>query len=73
MPVGSGDFGLPGLLRGLDAMGVRCPVGVEVFDESGDHGDPALTARRLYAQLDTVCHEAGSRLGRAREGARGDR
>lgn len=73
LPVGAGDFELAGLLRRLDEMGVRCPVGVEVFDESGEHGDPALTARRLYAQLDTVCHEAGSRLGRAREAARGDR
>ena len=66
LPVGTGDFELAGLLRRLDAMGVRCPVGVEVFDETGEHGDPAQTAHRLYAQLDSLCGEADSRLGRAR-------
>ena len=67
LPVGAGDFELADLLRRLDAMGVRCPVGVEVFDEAGEHGDPAQTAQRLSAQLDTLCGEAESRLGRSRE------
>jgi len=72
MPVGAGDFELAGLLQRLDAMGVRCPVGVEIFDETGDHADPARTARRLFAQLDALCAEAGSHLGQARNAAGGD-
>ena len=66
LPAGSGDFGLAALLQRLDAMGVCCPVGVEVFDEGGEHGDPAETARRLFGQIDALCEESGSRLGCAR-------
>ncbi len=65
MPLGSGDFGLGELLRRLDAMGVACPVGPEIYDEGGDHSDPAQTARRLAEQMDRLASAAGSDLGRA--------
>jgi hypothetical protein len=38
---------------------VRCVVGAELYDEDGDHSDPAATARRLAGQLDQLFDAAG--------------
>jgi sugar phosphate isomerase/epimerase len=58
-PPGLGDFELPALLRQLDEQGVRSVVGAEVYDEDGDHSDPAATALRLAGQLDQLFDAAG--------------
>jgi sugar phosphate isomerase/epimerase len=58
-PPGLGDFELPTLLRQLDRQGVRCVVGAELYDEDGDHSDPAATALRLAGQLDQLFDAAG--------------
>jgi sugar phosphate isomerase/epimerase len=58
-PPGLGDFELPALLRQLDEQGVRCVVGPELFDEDGDHSDPAATALRLSGLLDRLFDSAG--------------
>ena len=65
MPPGTGDFGLAALLGRLEAMGVACPVGPEIYNEDGDHDDPAQTALRLAHQMDRLTEAAGGELGRA--------
>jgi hypothetical protein len=63
--LGAGDFRLAALLVRLEAMGVACPVGPEIYDEDGDHHDPGRTARRLADQMDRLADATGCKLGRA--------
>jgi len=64
-PLGAGDFKLAALMERLEAMGVVCPVGPEIYDEDSDHDDPAQTALRLARQMDRLVEAAGCNLGRA--------
>jgi sugar phosphate isomerase/epimerase len=51
---GEGSFDLPNVVRTLDRMGVRAPVGVEVFSASLLEKDPAEAARILGDRLRAV-------------------
>jgi sugar phosphate isomerase/epimerase len=48
---GAGCFDLAGVLRRLDAAGVRAPIGIEVWDQELLTGGPQAAARELYASL----------------------
>ena len=51
---GDGDLGVVEHLRTLDAIGVRAPIGVEVFDEDLLARGPAVAARALAGSLRRV-------------------
>lgn len=55
---GQGDADLAGLLRTLDAMGCRAPLGVEVFSDELAALPPAEAARRAGRALDAVLTRA---------------
>ena len=55
---GDGELGVVEHLRTLDAIGVRAPIGIEVFDESLLARGPRLAAERLAASLRHVVTEA---------------
>jgi sugar phosphate isomerase/epimerase len=55
---GEGDLGVVDLVRLFDGLGVRAPVGIEVFDEALLAQGPAVAARRLAESLRAVVAEA---------------
>ena len=55
---GEGDFDVIEHLRTLDRLGVRAPIGVEVFDEALLAAGPRPAAERLAASLRQVVAEA---------------
>ena len=55
---GEGDFGVVDHLRALDALGVRAPIGVEVFDEALLATGARPAAECLAASLRRVVTEA---------------
>jgi sugar phosphate isomerase/epimerase len=55
---GEGVLGVVDLVRLFDDLGVRAPVGVEVFDEALLAQGPAVAARRLAESLRAVVAEA---------------
>jgi hypothetical protein len=55
---GEGDLGVVDLVRLFDSLGVRAPVGIEVFDEALLAQGPAVAARRLGESLRAVVAEA---------------
>jgi sugar phosphate isomerase/epimerase len=55
---GDGDFGVVDLIRRLDGLGVRAPIGIEVFDEALLAQGTDVAARRLGESLRAVVGEA---------------
>ena len=55
---GDGDFGVVEHLRTLDALGVRAPIGIEVFDEALLATGARHAAQRLAESLRAVVSEA---------------
>ena len=55
---GEGDFGVVDHLRTLDALGVRTPIGIELFDEALLAGGARPAAEHLAASLRQVVTEA---------------
>ena len=58
---GEGDFGVVDHLRTLDDLGVRAPIGIEVFDEALLAAGARPAAERLAASLRKVVAEALAR------------
>ena len=55
LPPGEGEFDLVGLLRTLDGLGVRAPLGLEVISPSvAKSGDATAVARRVADGMRTV-------------------
>ena len=55
LPPGEGEFDLVGLLRTLDGLGVRAPLGLEVISPSvAQSGDATAVARRVADGMRTV-------------------
>ena len=55
---GEGDFGVVDHLRTLDDLGVRAPIGIEVFDEALLATGPTAAAQRQAESLRRVVAEA---------------
>jgi sugar phosphate isomerase/epimerase len=47
LPPGDGDIDLVGLVRTLDSVGSRAPIGIEVYSSALAAGDPAEVAQRV--------------------------